>query len=101
MSNAIEVLHLRQIKNKKIIIQIILHQQCLLLSVEDNGGGIIADNLTTIFDPYFTTKKQSGGTGLGLYIAKIIVEQRMGGKIMAINSPIGAKFIVVLDSVDI
>ena len=64
-------------------------------------GGIIADNLTTIFDPYFTTKKQSGGTGLGLYIAKIIVEQRMGGKIMAINSPIGAKFIVVLDSVDI
>lgn len=96
LSNAVEVLHLRQIKNKKIIIQIILHQQRVLLSIEDNAGGIIADNLTTIFDPYFTTKKQSGGTGLGLYIAKIIVEQRMGGKIMAANSPIGAKFIVVL-----
>jgi signal transduction histidine kinase len=64
--------------------------------VEDSAGGIKDSIIGKIFDPYITTKEQFGGTGLGLYIAKIIIEERMNGKLDVSNSPIGAKFIISL-----
>lgn len=48
--------------------------------IEDNGKGIAHDTLTKIFDPYFTTKEE--GSGIGLYLVKMIVEKSFGGKIM-------------------
>ncbi len=62
------------------------------ISVSDNAGGIPKENLKKIFDPYFTTKKKSGGTGLGLYILKLIVEDSMNGKILVGNGSRGAIF---------
>lgn len=72
----------------------------LNLSIEDDCGGILQEHIGRIFDPYFTTKHQSMGTGLGLYIAKNILEKNMKGKISAKNiitsdgKITGAKFIL-------
>lgn len=61
-----------------------------VLCVEDNGGGIAQDILPRLFDPYFTTKDQ--GTGIGLYMAKMIIERNMQGTISANNIENGACF---------
>jgi len=63
-----------------------------LVCVMDNGGGIKESNLKMVFEPYFSTKKASKGSGLGLYMAKMIIEQNMGGKIEVENDAFGAKF---------
>ena len=60
------------------------------IRIEDNGGGIDAKILDKIFVPYFTTKHQSKGTGLGLYILKMIIEQSMQGRIEMFNGSKGA-----------
>ncbi|MBN2964493.1 cache domain-containing protein [Sulfurospirillum sp. T05] len=64
---------------------------CVRLS--DNAGGIDEEVLEGLFEPYVTTKKGSG-TGLGLYMAKMIMEKHLGGKIEANNSALGAVFIL-------
>jgi len=63
-----------------------------LLSVEDNGGGIAPEYMERIFEPYFTTKDEGQGTGIGLYMARTVVEQNMGGRITAENTEEGARF---------
>ena len=65
-----------------------------VLSVEDNGGGIAPDILPRLFDPYFTTKDQ--GTGIGLYMAKMIIERNMEGEIRADNTENGARFTICI-----
>jgi signal transduction histidine kinase len=62
------------------------------ISVCDNGGGIPAEVLNRIFDPYFSTKEQ--GTGIGLYMSKMIIERNMKGSITAKNIEGGAEFSV-------
>lgn len=57
----------------------------VFIRVADNGCGIPEDILGLIFDPYFTTKDASRGTGLGLYMCKMIVEKNMGGALSARN----------------
>lgn len=96
LSNSVEVLNKRNIQNKRITIESAKLIDKVVLCIEDNAGGIIPENLEAIFAPYFTTKEQSGGTGLGLYIAKIIVEQKMLGDITASNTINGARFTIVL-----
>ncbi len=96
LGNAIEVLNIRKIKEKKLTLETHASNNSVIVSIEDNAGGVSSKNIDTIFDPYFTTKEQSGGTGLGLYIAKIIVEKKMGGEINVSNTSQGAKFKVSL-----
>jgi len=66
------------------------------IEIEDSGGGIAVDAIDRIFEPYFTTKEQGKGTGLGLYMAKEIVERHLGGRIKAENIEGGARFTVVI-----
>ena len=66
------------------------------LSVSDNGGGIPKEVLGDIFIPYFSTKLEKNGTGLGLYMSKVIIEEHCEGKICVSNSNEGAVFEVVL-----
>lgn len=63
-----------------------------VLTVTDNGGGIKMDIMDKIFDPYFTTKNLGKGTGIGLYLAKAIIEKNMGGHITVRNVEGGAEF---------
>ena len=55
------------------------------INIEDNGGGIPEKILKDIFNPYFTTKHESQGTGLGLYILKMIIEESMHGSVKITN----------------
>ncbi|WP_236861683.1 sensor histidine kinase, partial [Candidatus Magnetominusculus xianensis] len=56
-----------------------------IISIMDNGGDIPDDIIDKVFDPYFTTKDKTRGTGMGLYMAKIIIEKNMNGTISARN----------------
>jgi len=53
----------------------------LLLTVRDNGAGIEAQNLNKIFEPFYTTKRGQGGTGLGLHLVYNLVTQKLGGRV--------------------
>jgi signal transduction histidine kinase len=64
----------------------------VVIAVADNGGGIAAGAAQKIFEPYFTTKGPQQGTGIGLHISKVIIENRMGGRIEVGNTGDGAAF---------
>jgi PAS domain S-box-containing protein len=64
------------------------------ITFEDNGGGLDLSILERIFEPYFTTKEQGKGIGLGLYISKMIIEQHMQGTLTACNGEQGALFTI-------
>ncbi|MDD5118359.1 MAG: ABC transporter substrate-binding protein [Sulfuricurvum sp.] len=67
------------------------------ISVEDTGGGIPSKIIDKIFDPYFTTKFESQGTGIGLYMAKTIIEKHFLGKLSVYNTSRGACFEIRLN----
>ena len=94
LSNAVEVLHMRDIKDKKISLILEENDEVLRIHIEDNAGGIEASVEEKLFDPYITTKESVGGTGLGLYIAKIIIEETMHGKLSVKQGLEGARFTV-------
>ena len=61
------------------------NEESVFINVIDNGGGIKSDIIPKVFDPYFTTKHKSVGTGIGLYMSKQMVEKHMHGKITCKN----------------
>ena len=88
------------IKNKTIIItlkeELILDKKYALLEIKDNAGGISKENIDKIFDPYFTTKYKSQGTGLGLFMSKMIIEKSLEGELSHKNCDDGSIFIIKL-----
>ena len=65
-----------------------------IIEIKDNAGGIPTDNLEKIFEPYFTTKHSSSGTGLGLFMSKMICEQGFNGSLEVLNTHNGVTFII-------
>lgn len=92
IANAKEVLVAREVSGAIIELAITQEAERSVVTVSDNAGGIPAEVLPKIFDPYFTTKHQAHGTGIGLYMAKVIIEQNMGGSLTACNTEAGASF---------
>jgi len=97
LNNAKDAIEANNI-NGKITISATEENGFVRTTIEDNGGGIPLDVLGKIFEPYFTTKFKSQGTGLGLFMAKTIIETNMQGKISAKNSGSGAVFTIDLPS---
>ena len=92
INNAKDVLVQRGVKEPRIDIRIEQRDGKALVTIADNGGGIEESILPKIFDPYFTTKGPTLGTGIGLYMSKMIIEQNMGGRLKARNLGDGAEF---------
>jgi signal transduction histidine kinase len=86
------------IDDGQIIIVVKYLKDEVFIDITDNAGGIPSDIINKIFDPYFTTKFQSQGTGIGLYMSKMIIEKNMNGRLTARNSDHGACFSIDLKS---
>ncbi len=95
IKNAKEVLLENNIEKKVIRINEYLNDDNIVIEISDNAGGIPPEFLEKIFDPYFTTKNELAGTGLGLYMSKTIVEKHLNGSINAYNKDDGACFEIV------
>lgn len=93
-TNSVDIFEQKNIKNSKIDIRIFEKNNNVVVILKDNAGGIKDELLGKIFDPYVTTKFKSGGTGMGLYICKLILANSFNGTINAKNSRDGAIFIL-------
>ncbi len=98
LNNARDVLEERKIPDPRIIIKTFNSPRSrkAILTIEDNGGGINPGDMKKIFNPYFSTKSSDKGTGLGLYMSKVIIENNMHGRLMVKNTSSGACFRVEL-----
>jgi C4-dicarboxylate-specific signal transduction histidine kinase len=94
LNNAQEAIQSNASVKKEINVLITRKNDNAVISIKDDGGGIAEDVLSKIFDPYFTTKNQTQGTGLGLYMSKQIIENSMCGSLYAINIKDGAEFTI-------
>ena len=92
ITNAKDAIIEKKIQHGKINITIDKHKKSII--IKDNAGGIPPNIKDRIFEPYFTTKEQGKGTGMGLYMSKVIIEQNMGGKLIVENDDDGAVFTI-------
>jgi signal transduction histidine kinase len=95
ISNSIDVL--KNIEKPKIDIDVLSNGAEIIVKLLDNGGGIKHKNLKKIFEPYFTTKQD--GTGIGLYLSKMIIEEGFKGKILVENQKEGVLFSLFVEKV--
>ena len=108
-NNALDAFKSKNLDDKRLFfISIKKENNKIVLRLKDNAGGISNENLQRVFEPYFTTKHQSIGTGLGLYMTQQIITKQLNGEIFVKNSRfvyddieyIGAEFIMSWDMKD-
>jgi len=96
INNAKDALLENKIENPLIEIEICNKNKRPAVCIKDNAGGIPQEFLERIFEPYFTTKSEEKGTGIGLSMSKTIIEESMQGSLSAANTDVGAAFTIVL-----
>ncbi len=84
-SNAKDALRPIINEEKYILINVYKENNNMVIQIKDNAGGIKDDIIDKIFEPYFTTKHKSRGTGIGLYMSKLLVEKHLNGTLSAKN----------------
>lgn len=97
LKNAQDALEINKVENPLITINSFDEENKTYIQILDNAGGINPSVIDNVFDPYFTTKDNTNGTGLGLYMSKVIIEEHCKGKISAENTNEGALFCIVLN----
>lgn len=98
LNNAKDVLIEKQVSSANVTVRVSRDKNEINISVYDNGGGIPSSVAEKIFDPYFTTKEEGKGTGIGLYMSKMIIEDHMNGTFSFYNTDEGACFSIELMS---
>lgn len=96
IKNARDAMIINETDDRKIVVRYYKFDKSCIIEIEDNAGGIPENIKKRIFDPYFSTKTNKNGTGLGLYMCKTIIEQHSDGRISVDNTNEGAKFIIEL-----
>ena len=103
-NNAKDVLKEKELNSKYVFISTALEDDNAVIRIKDNGGGIPENILSKVFEPYFTTKHQSQGTGLGLHMTYNLIVDGMKGKVEVNNVSfeyenkkyVGAEFKIIL-----
>jgi len=94
INNAKDILIQRKIKEPKITLIVSQNQEEIIISIEDNAGGVKVEPIENIFKPFFTFEKKEG-TGIGLFMSKLIIENNMDGKLCVENTTLGARFKII------
>ncbi len=98
LNNSIDALKINtEENNKKITIELFNKKNIIIIKISDNAGGIEDSIKDKIFEPYKSTKEAQQGTGLGLYMSKLIIENNFHGKISAQNLDNKAVFTITLN----
>ena len=102
LGNAKDAITARRLREKapqlagEVVMTLELTPTEVVLGIEDNGGGIEIEPIERVFEPYFSTKEEGQGSGIGLYMAKVIIETNMHGRLRVENRADGARFEVRL-----
>lgn len=97
INNSRDALVLNEKSDGKIALEIYRGQyRNIIITMQDNGGGIDKSIIDRVFEPYFTTKFEYEGTGIGLYMSKMIIEESMGGSLMIENKDDGVIAVISL-----
>ena len=91
LNNAKDALIEKEIKNRHIFINVYEENAKTYIEIQDNAGGVNEDIIEHVFEPYFTTKHKSLGTGIGLYMSEEIVTKQLNGKLFVYNKSINYK----------
>lgn len=100
INNAKDAFNESKIDERKMDIRVMDSEKNVTIEFEDNAGGIRADIIGRIFEPYFTTKAEGKGTGIGLYMSYGIITEKMDGTITVENTQHGAKFVITIPKAD-
>ena len=96
LNNARDALKERAAHEKRITIRMEQNGTERRICIEDTAGGIPEEIMERIFDPYFSTKKAKQGSGLGLYMSRKIVEEKLEARLLVTNTSKGARFCIEL-----
>jgi signal transduction histidine kinase len=94
LKNSQEAIEEKKVANATIEIRTYIDGMHYCLEIKDNGGGIPESAISKIFEPYFTTKGNLNGTGLGLYMSNLIITEHHKGRLTVSNQGDGACFII-------
>ena len=97
ITNAKDALVSNKIEKPIIKVNVSKIENNVIVKIKDNANGINEEIIDRIFEPYFTTKGKGNGTGIGLYMSKLIIEKNMNGKLTVKNDNDGAVFIITLN----
>jgi signal transduction histidine kinase len=95
VSNAKDILSAREVKNARIQLRAFERGGKKTITIQDNAGGIRTEHIDKVFEPYFSTKHAASGTGVGLYMTKVILEKHNRGRITVQNTQEGALFTII------
>ena len=100
LKNSVDAFNKNSISSRKLIItidgKVIDEKEYAIIKITDNAGGINEELEQRLFEPYFTTKHTSSGTGLGLFMSKMIIEQSLNGEIDLVSQNNGCCFNITI-----
>ena len=96
LKNAMDAYVENKIEKRVIYISTCINQKQMIIKIKDEAGGIPKEIVNKIFEPYFSTKKKKNGTGLGLYMSKMIIEDHLKGSLEVHSSGNSSTFSIIL-----